>query len=171
MDVLRPALALGALAALPGAAGVALAPALGRLSPRVRHGLVATGLTAGIVPVVVAWVVMMAVSVGAGLAGLLSALTRLAAATYGPYWAGRWIGQGWWVLACLVIPIALVWFWAPPYVDAVPRLSRDGWIMELLLPVYDTVAAAIAAGLAAVGALQNRPTGLPSPRSGPVRRF
>ena len=171
VDVLQPALVLGALAALMGAAGVALAPAFLRLDPRVRHWFVAAVLTAGIVPVVVAWVVELTVSADAGWVSLVSMPTLLAAATYGPYRAGRWIGQGWWILACLLIPAALLWYWALPYMDAVPTLSPTGWALAWVLPGFGSIFTAIAAGLAAVGVGQESSPGLLLPRGGPARRF
>jgi hypothetical protein len=102
---------------------------------------------------------MPTVSVDAGLAGLLSTLTLLAAVTYGPYRAGRWIGQWWWVLAGLVIPTALVRYWAPAYVDAVPSLSPTGWVWLFVLQGAGMLLTVIAAGLAAVGVGQTSTIG------------
>jgi hypothetical protein len=170
VEVLRPALVLGALAALMGAAGVALTPALGRLAPRIRHGLVAAALTAGIVPVVVGWVVLLVVSADAGLGGALSALVLLITAHYGPYQAGRWIGQGWWVLPCLLIPPALVWFWAPPYADAVPSLSPTGYVIVFVLFGFGFMEGLVGAVFAGVGVILAGGGCQALPRSGPASR-
>jgi hypothetical protein len=139
----------GAPAATVEVTGPALA--LSRLDPRVQHWLVAAALTAGIVPVVVAWVVLLVVSVDAGLAEGLSMLVLLVTAIYGPYQAGRWIGQGWWVLPCLLIPFALAWYWAPPYADAVPSLSPTGYTIGIVLFGFGFMAGFVGAGFAAIG--------------------
>jgi hypothetical protein len=83
----------------------------------------------------------------------------------------RPFGQGWWALACFLIPATLVWFWGSADVEAVPNHSRDEWILDLFFRVYGTVAAVIAAMLAAVGALRNPPLAWRSPAETPRGGF
>ena len=95
--VLRPALLLGTLATLIGAAGVALAPVLHRLDLRVLYAASAGGLVTGIVPVVIGLLVLQATSgesLGAGLVVVVSFVTLTVFAIYGPYQQGNGSGRG-----------------------------------------------------------------------------
>jgi hypothetical protein len=156
-------LALGVLAALAAAVGVALAPAIVRLDRGIRQGLVMVGLIAGIVPVVVAWGVFLGAGSVAdlGLGAVVAAAVLVVVSVFGPYLGGLWVGAwglshaGGWVIACLLAPAALAAFWWPAYLHAIPDRIPAGY-GELFTPVYALLYAPVAAAGAAIGVTQAR---------------
>jgi hypothetical protein len=163
-EVMPQALVLGGLAAVMAGVGIVLADPVRRLDPRVVRLGIAMGLILAIVPVVVACVVN---TLGPGLGNteflrLVSMVTLLAATTYGPLKAGQWIGQWWWVPACLLGPMALIWFWGLPYLNSLPARSPTSYLDIIYILVgggFSTLVAGIAAGVGVSKVPLQDPTG------------
>jgi hypothetical protein len=131
------ALALGGLAAVMAAIGVALAVPVRRLDPRVLRWTSAIALLIANVAIIVAWVVGMA---GPALGDTLllpmvSVVTLLAATPVVAFKAGQWSGQWWCVLVCVIGPFALWQRWAISYLDALPPRSpfSHGYLLFVFL--------------------------------------
>ena len=165
--VLPHALALGGLAAIMAALGIARADTIRRVDsvdPVVLRRWITAGLVMAIISVVVGWVVIMygLVQLETPWLRQLSLVAFLAVTLVGSFAAGLWLGQWWWVLACLLVPPTVLWLWGLPYLAALPDLSvvHDvGGFFTLVLGIASSLLAALSATL---GVLLGR-------RSEPVR--
>ena len=135
-----------------------------RLDADVLQRWITRGLVLAIVAVVVVWVVIMDGPVQLETPWLrqLSFVAFLAITLVSSFVVGRWIGRWWWVLACLLVPQAVLWLWGLPYLAALPDLSVVQDVGGFFTFVLGSASSLLAALSAILGVLLGR-------RSEPVR--
>jgi hypothetical protein len=137
------------------ALGIARADTIRRFDSNRLQRWITAGLVVAIISVVVGWVVIMDGPVQLETPWLrqLSLVAVLAVTLVGSFAAGRWLGQWWWVLACMLVPQAVLWLWGLLYVAGLPDLSALQDHNEFLLYGLSSVAFLLAGLSAAVGVL------------------